>query len=101
MFETHLALTIALVSLVATGITVVTFFMRLKWDSEQHDIKLKECKEDIDAIGIKLNAMQQTSDSEARVMLAKIDSIDKAVVCQGVALKYIEETVREIKEAIK
>jgi len=106
-----LSLLISVITILGLIVTVVTFFMKLKWDSNQHEKDLDLLKIDVDKIGAKVDRkydelVQKMTEQkilnsdEIRHMLVKVDAMDKAIIILTSDMKYITETVKELKDKL-
>jgi len=106
-----LSLLISVIALLSTGVAVVAFIMKLKWDSHQQEKELALLKIDVDKIGAKVDKKYEDlcqkmveqkilNSDELRSMMIKVDSMDKAIILLTSDMKYISETVKELKEKL-
>jgi len=106
-----LSLILSVIALLSTGVSVVVFIMKLKWESTQHEHEIKKLQLDVDNLGAKVDkkyddVLQKMTEQkilnsdEIRHMLIKIDAMDKAVILLTADMKYISETVKELKEKL-
>jgi len=106
-----LSLLISVSTLLGLGVTVVAFFMKIKWDSHQHEKEIAQLKDDLNNVGSKVDKKyddlvhkltEQTSDKndQIKTLLVRVDSMDKMIVAMTVEMKFMVETVKELKERL-
>jgi predicted nucleic acid-binding Zn-ribbon protein len=106
-----LSLLISVIALLSTGVSVVAFIMKLKWDSHQQEKELAVLKIDVDKIGAKVDKRYEElcqkmveqkilNSDELRAMMIKVESMDKSIIMLMSDMKYISETVKELKEKL-
>jgi len=117
-----ISLLISVITFLGLGVTVVSFFLKLKWDSVQHDKEIEQIKTDVDRIGQKLDKkneemlgrIEKTSveltqkilehslnkSNEINHMVVRIDAMDKAIIKLSSDMGHVVETVRELKEKL-
>jgi len=106
-----LSLLISVITLLGLGITVVAFFLKLKWDSTKHDQEIEKLQKDLDNLGAKVDkkyddVLQKMTEQkilnsdEIRHMLIKVDAMDKAIVLLTADMKHVSETVKELKDKL-
>jgi uncharacterized DUF497 family protein len=95
--ELNLSLIIAVFSIFGTIITAILFFGKLRWDTHKQAEDIKKNSIDINNLGSKFNDMQQHQAAETKVILAKIDALDKNIISMSVTLSYLKEAVERLK----
>ena len=99
--EINLALIIACFSIFSTIVTAVWFFGKMKWDNVHLHDELHKQEIDINNLGTKVDALREEHQVEIKQVFNKIDALDKSVIEMYTSMKYVQETVREIKEGLR
>jgi hypothetical protein len=106
-----ISLLISVITLLGLIVGVVAFFVKLKWDSHQHEKELDLLKIDVDKIGAKVDKKYEElcqkmveqkilNSDELRSMMIKVESMDKSIILLMSDMKYISETVKELKDKL-
>jgi len=117
-----LSLLISVVTFLGLGVSVVTFFMKLKWNGDQHEKEIELIKTDVDRIGQKLDKKNEemigriekvTVDLTQKIlehslnkaneishMMVRIDAMDKAIIKLSSDMNHVVDTVKELKDRL-
>lgn len=95
-----ISLVISVLSILATVAAVFTFVNKLKWEQGQHEKQIGTIMKDVNSLGTKLAEHKEIQQSDLKVVLVRIDSIDKAVIALTVKMSYMEDMLKEIKEKL-
>lgn len=87
-------------ALFGTIITSVSFFLRLRWESDKHTEDIKRQAVDINNLGKKLDVMRDSYALELKQVLAKIDIIDKSLIEVLSTMRHIQETVGDLRKRV-
>lgn len=98
--EINLALVIAICSIAGTIITAITFFNKLRWDSQLQSESIKKLLIDVNNLGAKVANVQQSSDDELKQVLNRIDIMDKSFIRMSSDLQHLQETLKDLKEHV-
>jgi cell division protein FtsB len=108
-FEVNLSLDMAVIAIVSTIVRMVVFVTKTKWDVAQVKNELEVAKgqiekeiartnNDINGLGTKLTEIRIGYNDELRHILVRIDAMDKDIIQLTSDMKYISDTVKELKE---
>jgi len=110
-FEVNVSLIMAVIAMVSTIVSMVVFVTKTKWDvaqvkkelelaQVQIDKEIARTNNDINGLGAKLTEIRIGNNDELRHILIRVDAMDKALIQLTSDMKYISDTVKELKEKL-
>ena len=94
----NLSVILAVLSIIGTVVTAITFFNKVKWDTQKHTRDIDKLNTDMRALSVKLSEVKDTQRAEQLQLIAKIDGVDKSTVKISTTLEHMQKAIDEIKE---
>jgi len=99
-FEVNLSLIMAVIAMFSTIVSMVIFITKIKWETGQLEKDIQRTQNDINALGAKMTEIRIGNNDELRHILIRVDAMDKALIQLTSDMKYISDTVKELKEKL-
>lgn len=96
----YLGIIIAIISLLTSVVTIVSFLSRLKWDNERHKVDIDKAKEDINKLGAKVSGIRDELRREQTSIYQKVENIERQVVELSATFEHVLKTLHKIEEKI-
>ena len=98
--ELNLSLIIAMISIMGTIMSTVIFIMKLRWETSQQEKEITQLKLDINAVGKKIADQSLHDNADMKILLVRIDILDKAIIELQARMGFIKDTMQELKEKL-
>ena len=99
-FEVNLSLIMAVIAMLTTIVSMVIFVTKIKWEVGQLEKDIQRTQNDVNALGTKMTEIRIGNNDELRHILIRVDAMDKALIQLTSDMKYISDTVKELKEKL-